>query len=111
MDFIYLYADLIKALVASLGGCLLRYLVDYKAGKRMTFPVCLADCGAAVFLGYYSYIYVLEEIGLDIVHSIVLNIIIGYVGADGVNIAKTVVLNKVDAYFKVKGAKDASDNK
>lgn len=107
MDIIALLQnDLLKALIASLGGCLLRYLVDHKDGKEFHFLMCIADCTAAIFLGFYSYTYIIEELKLDALHGSILNIIIGYVGADGVNIAKGIILKKLYAHFKVQGEHD-----
>lgn len=96
-----LQADLIKVLAASLGGCLLKYLVDYKDGKVVHFWVCVLDCIAAVFLGYYAYLYVIEEMHISILHAAIINIVVGYVGADGVNIAKAIIMKKVNARFGI----------
>ncbi len=96
-----LQEDLIKALIASVGGCLLRYLVDYKDGKKSHLLVCFMDCIAATFLGYYTYLYVIEEMHLSTLHGSILNVVVGYVGADGVNIAKSIIVKKLKTRFNV----------
>lgn len=102
--------DLIKVLMASLGGCLIRYLVDYKDGKVVHFWVCVLDCIAAIFLGYYAYLYVIEEMHISILHAAIVNIVVGYVGADGVNIAKSIIMKKVNARFGVSTQENNNEN-
>lgn len=101
MNTILFDLNLLQVLLASLGGCLLRYLVDAKEGKHFHIAMCIADCIAAVFLGYYAYEYAVRELHLSLFYSSLLNIIVGYVGADGVNIAKSILIKKVKKHFQV----------
>ena len=91
------------ALVASLGGCFIRQSTEYKAGKSIRWQVLVIDDFIALFLGFYSFWYVIEDFKPSLVNACIINIIVGYLGSKVIEISKNILLKRARIYFDAGG--------
>ena len=101
-EFIFILdSGLVWALIASLGGCLTRQLTELKAGRGLRLAYVSADLFIALFLGFYTFWYVIEEIKPSLIHACLINIIVGYTGSKVIEIAKGILARQAKAYFSI----------
>mgnify|MGYP007069866390 CR=1 FL=1 len=92
---------LLWALIAALGGTILRYAGLYKAGQQIKLSVLNIDIVISLFIGFYSFWYIYEELNLNAIHSSLINIVLGYTGVDIMKVVKVILTNKVATQFNV----------
>ena len=91
---------LIFALVASFGGCIIRQSSEMRARKSTSLKFLLMDWFIAVFLGFYTFWFVYEEIRPTTANACGINIIVGYLGSRIIEIAKTIFIRRSVQYLK-----------
>lgn len=102
--FLFLWEQgLLMALIASLGGCFIRQSTEYKAGKSIRWQVLVIDDFIALFLGFYSFWYVIEDFKPSLVNACIINIIVGYLGSKVIEISKNILLKRARIYFDAGG--------
>lgn len=105
LDFL-LEEGLILALIGSLGGCLIRQSTEYKAGHIIKWQVMVIDWFTALFLGFYTFWFIFEDVNPSLINACIINIIVGYLGSKVIELAKMIVIKKTKIYFSLKGKDD-----
>ena len=99
MLFTLIDRGLALALIAAVGGCMVRQSTEYKTGKVIKWQFLVIDWGIALFLGFYTFWYITDEIETSLINACLINIIVGYLGSKVIEISKGMVLRKARAFF------------
>lgn len=88
LEYTITQADLILAIIASVGGCAIRYGELYKRnGKKLALNYLFIDLFIAAFLGFFIFQYVMHEQICTIHQAMLLNCFIGFIGSKVFDIA------------------------
>lgn len=70
------------AIVASMGGCCIRYANVYKHEvSRTKFSFFFIDLFISIFLGYFVFWFSLEELKIHMSKAMLINCYVGYIGS------------------------------
>lgn len=91
---------LVLALLASMGGCSIRYATDYKDNGSIKYSFFIIDLLIAVFLGYFSFWYSIEELHFKSINAILNNIVIGNLGSRFFSIIQNIFLARLNIFLE-----------
>lgn len=83
------------ALFASLGGCALRYLEEYRHEKDMHWQWLVADLLSSAFLGYFTFWLLLDSEHFTVSQCAVATAIVGNFGTRIFDIIRFVLFKKI----------------
>ena len=98
---------LILAVMASIGGCAVRYasLFVNDAIERLRLRYFIIDCLCAAFLGFFVFWFNIEELEMHTAKAMLINCLVGYFGAKGLDLASYVIYKKLGINFKYEPGK------
>lgn len=85
--------EFLLGVFAAFGGCSIRYGEYYKQNK-VNFRFYIIDALTAVFLGAYTYVYLVQDLEISSINACLFNIIIGNLGSRAINIASSIFQKK-----------------
>ena len=75
------------AVVAAVGGCLVRYATLYKeTPHKLRIVYLVMDTFIAAFLGFFTFWITMEELNLSIALGMAVNCVVGFMGAHVFNL-------------------------
>lgn len=85
--------EFLLGVFAAFGGCSIRYGEYYKQNK-VNLRFYLIDALTAIFLGAYTYVYLVQDLEISSINACLFNIIIGNLGSRAINIATDIFKKK-----------------
>lgn len=75
--------DIILAVVASVGGCVVRYAIYLLNEEQIKFKLhyFFIDCAIAAFFGYFAFLFNIDALGMKASQGLLINCIGGYLGS------------------------------
>lgn len=104
------YKDLLTSstpyliLFSTLGGCIVRYLSEYKQGKHLELKYILIDMIVSSFLGYLTFWFLIENTNFNMSLCAISTCIVGNLGSKVFDILQFIVFEKIG--YKPKGGKN-----
>lgn len=104
------YKDLLTSstpyliLFSTLGGCFVRYLSEYKKGKKLQLKYVLIDMLVSAFLGYLTFWFLLENTNFNMSLCAIATCIVGNLGSKVFDILQFIIFEKLG--YRPKGEKN-----
>ena len=104
------YKDLLNSstpyliLFSTLGGCIVRYLSEYKKGKQLKLRFILIDMLISSFLGYLTFWFLIENTSFNMSLCAISTCIVGNLGSKVFDIIQFILFEKIG--YRIKGEKN-----
>lgn len=82
--------EFLLGVFAAFGGCSIRYGEYYKQNK-INLRFYLVDALTAIFLGAYTYVYLVQDLEVSPINACLFNIIIGNLGSRAITIISNIL--------------------
>ena len=91
---------ILLAIIASLGGCAIKYIEVFKTTGKVNFLYFLLDLMVAAFLGFFTFNFSIEYLNLKESYALIVNCIIGSLGSKTLDILSDIILKKYNVGYK-----------
>lgn len=88
------------AIIASLGGCAIKYVEVFKTTGKVNFLYFLLDLIVAAFLGFFTFNFSIEYLNLKESYALIVNCIVGSLGSKTLDILSEIIFRKYNVEYK-----------
>ena len=93
------------AVFASCGGCVVRYVEEFKAGHNIKIGFLLADIVMAGFLGFFTAWHLFDHTPLQVSHVMIILVVLGFIGSKILDIASYILYKKLGINVKFRNSR------